>query len=419
MIRRNLYPDLCAHLSRKEITILMGARQVGKTTLLKVLQQDLQRQGERVLSFNLDISRDRPYFADQERLLEKIRLEWGDGGGYVFIDEMQRKGNAGIFLKGLYDRDLPYKFVVSGSGSLELKENIQESLIGRKRLFELSPVSFDEFVHHRTDYRYKGRLGDFFRAESAHTTQLLREYLNFGGYPRILTEPSLPERKLLLDEIFSSYLERDIGSLLKLRRPDAFVLLIKLLADRIGTPLNKTHLASQTGLSAATLNQYLWYAEKTFVIKLLTPFFRNTRKELTKAPEVFFVDLGLRNFALNLVGQVGEPHNTGALFENFVFQLLQARSHREGWKLHYWRTQNQAEVDFIINQGQGLIPCEVKYQTLKQARFSRSFRSFMDQYQPTEAYLINLSLNTDVIVGQTKVKVRPFWALLNEGEKAS
>lgn len=412
MIRRQLYADLQAHLARKEITILTGARQVGKTTLLKVLQQDLTERGERVLAFNLDISRDRPYFADQERLLEKIRLEWGEGGGYVFIDEMQRQENAGLFLKGLYDRDLPYKFVVSGSGSLELKENIQESLTGRKRLFELPPVSFEEFVHHRTNYRYEGRLGDFFRTEDKQTTQWLREYLNVGGYPRILTEPSLAERKLLLDEIFSSYLERDISSLLNLRRPDAFVLLIKLLADRIGTPLNKSQLATQTGLSAATLNQYLWFAEKTFVIKTLTPFFRNAKKELTKAPEVFFVDLGLRNFALNLVGQIGEPHNTGPVFENFVYQLLQAQCRRSGGRLHYWRTQNQAEVDFVVNQGQTVIPYEVKYQALKQPTLSRSFRSFLQQYQPPEAYLINLSLHADIIVEQTEVKVRPFWALV-------
>lgn len=417
MIRRDLYTSLEAHLSQKEITILTGARQVGKTTLLKVLQQDLIERGEKVLSFNLDISRDRPYFADQERLLEKIRLEWGEEGGYIFIDEMQRKENAGLFLKGIYDRDLPYKFVVSGSGSLELKENIQESLTGRKRLFELSPVSFEEFIHYRTEYRYENRLGDFFRAEEAQIPALLREYLNFGGYPRILTEPSLTERRLLLDEIFSSYLERDISSLLDLKRPDAFVLLIKLLADRIGNPLNKSQLATQAGLSAATLNKYLWYAEKTFVIKTLTPFFRNAKKELTKAPEVFFVDLGLRNFALSQIGQIGEPHNTGAVFENFVYQLLQVQCRLHGWRLHYWRTQNQAEVDFVINQGQTVIPYEVKYQSLKQPTLSRSFRSFLEQYQPPEAYLINLSMHEDVIVEQTKVKVRPFWALVGGTEE--
>jgi hypothetical protein len=171
-------------------------------------------------------------------------------------------------------------------------------------------------------------------------------------------------------------------------------------------------LATQTGLLAATLNQYLWYAEKTFVIKLVEPFFRNAKKELTKAPEVFFVDLGLRNFALNLVGQIGEPHTTGAVFENFVHQLLQAQCRRSGGRLHYWRTQNQAEVDFVVNQGQAVVPYEVKSQSLRQPTLSRSFRSFLEQYQPPEAYLINLSLRADVMVEQTQVKVRPFWALV-------
>ena len=133
-IKRALLNDLKKHLKAKEISIIIGPRQVGKTTLMMELATELKKNSERVLFLNLDIESDKKFFDTQELLLRKIKLEIGESG-YVFINEIQRKVNAGLFLKGLYDLDLSYKFIVSGSGSLELKEHIQESLTGRKRLF--------------------------------------------------------------------------------------------------------------------------------------------------------------------------------------------------------------------------------------------------------------------------------------------
>ncbi len=155
MIERTIFTELVSHLSAKEITLLVGARQVVKTTLMQALQRQLQEQGKRTLFLNLDYETDAAHFSSQETLLNKIRLEIGVEPGYVFIDEIQRKSDAGLFLKGIYDRQTPYKFIVSGSGSLELKERIHESLAGRKRIFELLPVSFSEFMHFKTGYRYK------------------------------------------------------------------------------------------------------------------------------------------------------------------------------------------------------------------------------------------------------------------------
>ena len=168
------------------------------------------------------------------RPLTKIELELGRERGYVFIDEIQRKDDAGLFLKGLFDLKLPYKFIVSGSGSLELKQKIHESLIGRKRLFELSTVTFEEFVNHRTGYRYESGLADFLAIENDRSQQLLDEYLKFGGYPRILTAAEQNEKLRLIDEIYRSVLEKDISHLLKLDKPDAFSALVKILASQVG-----------------------------------------------------------------------------------------------------------------------------------------------------------------------------------------
>ena len=157
MIKRTLFSELVDHLPQKEMSLIIGPRQAGKTTLMEMLREYLDKSGERTLFLNLDIEWDRPHFESQAALIKKIELEIGHQHGYVFIDEIQRKEDAGLFLKGLSDLKLPYKFILSGSGSLELKQKIHESLIGRKRLFELSTVSFEEFINHRTDYRYEDR----------------------------------------------------------------------------------------------------------------------------------------------------------------------------------------------------------------------------------------------------------------------
>ncbi|MDE7374103.1 MAG: AAA family ATPase, partial [Odoribacter sp.] len=142
-IRRWQLELLRKDLQRKEITLLIGPRQAGKTTLMKQLQQELLSRKAAVLYLNMDIESDALYLQSQQTLLNKMRLELGDTG-YVFIDEIQRKSDAGLFFKGLYDMDLPYKFVLSGSGSIELKEKIGESLAGRKLVVSVDTVSFEE-----------------------------------------------------------------------------------------------------------------------------------------------------------------------------------------------------------------------------------------------------------------------------------
>ncbi|MCZ7612268.1 MAG: AAA family ATPase [Ignavibacteriaceae bacterium] len=194
LIKRLLYNEIKDHLRAKEISIIIGPRQVGKTTLMLELLNSLKDTGEKALFLNLDYENDKRFFENQDLLLSKIKLEIGNDG-YVFIDEIQRKENAGIFIKGIYDLHLPYKFILSGSGSLELKEKIQESLVGRKRLFELLPVTFKEFVNYKTEYRYEDKLDDYFNLENQETEMLLNEYLSFGGYPRIVTENNLEEKK--------------------------------------------------------------------------------------------------------------------------------------------------------------------------------------------------------------------------------
>lgn len=411
MIKRNLFLELIAHLDKKEISLIIGPRQAGKTTLMLLLQDYLVKKGEKTVFLNFDIERDKEFLASQEKLLRKIELEIGKENGYIFLDEIQRKTDAGVFLKGLYDMNLPYKFIVSGSGSVELKEKIHESLLGRKRVFELGTVTFLEFVNFKTGYRYENKLPDFFEIEASQARSLLEEFLNFGGYPKIILEEKEAEKRQLINEIYQSYLEKDIAYLLGVQKTDNFTKLFKIIASQIGNLVNISELSSTLGISQATVKNYLWYLEKTYILKKVSPYFKNTRKEITKAPVYYFYDLGLRNFATGEFGRINLESGGGFLFENFVFGALWEKIKNTADAINFWRTKDNAEVDFILNRGEQIMPIEVKKQTFAKPEIKRSLRSFMGKYQPREAYVVNLSLKESLQLEKTKVIFIPYYEI--------
>ena len=412
MIERTLFSDLAKHLPNKEISVIIGPRQSGKTTLMELLKEHLGKKGERTLYLNLDIEWDRPHFDSQLALLKKIELELGEERGFVFIDEIQRKENAGLFLKGLFDLKLPYKFIVSGSGSLELKERIHESLIGRKRLFELTTITFLEFVNHKTNYKYRDNLSKFFEIEKDKSQQLLTEYMNFGGYPRVVLESERKEKIKIIDEIYRSVLEKDIAYLLKVGKTEAFSSLIKLLSSQIGNLVNYSELSSTLNISHQTLKKYLWYAQKIYLLDLVSPYARNIRKEITKSPVPYFWDMGFRNYSLGIFGHVNSPSEFGFLFENFVFLLLRTQTTLGSTKLNFWRTKDKAEVDFILESGKKITPIEVKFKSFKKEEVPRSLRNFIAKYNPSEAYIINLNFKKTLRIDKTTLFFLPFYELL-------
>jgi predicted AAA+ superfamily ATPase len=415
MIKRFIEEALQAHLKRKEITLLIGPRQVGKTTLMRSLQQKLEGRGGKTLFFNLDIEEDGNLFESQQRFLSAIELEVGKSEAVIFIDEIQRKENAGLFLKGLYDRELPYKFLVSGSGSLELKEKVVESLAGRKRVFEIAPVSFAEFLNHKMDYRYEGRLVEYCRLYPERARALMEEYLIFGGYPDVVTTNGKEEKIAVLEEIYRSYIDKDINNLISIDKPRAFEILLRLLALNIGYPLNYSNLAKKTALSIPTVQKYIWYLEKTFIIKLIPPFFSNPAKELVKAPVVYFNDLGMRSLLRRSFHLDPLSTDTAFSFQNLVYQLLVEQSALGLREVKYWRTKDKAEVDFILDQHPLPVPVEVKYSdSPKVATASRSMQSFLRSYKPEQAFIVTLAPEGRRKAGDTRLVHLPYFEWLRD-----
>ncbi|UMX47893.1 MAG: ATP-binding protein [Candidatus Nealsonbacteria bacterium DGGOD1a] len=410
LIKREIFQELKEHLTQKEITLLVGPRQVGKTTLMRELAGHLESIGKKYLFLNLDNEADEKYFTSQAELIEKIRIHLAPGG-FVFIDEIQRKKDAGIFLKGIYDLDLPYKFIVSGSGSLELKEKIHESLAGRKRIFEINPVNFKEFANFKTDYRYEDKIGSYFEIEKDRTKIFLKEYLNFGGYPRVILANHVLEKNKIMGEIFRSCVEKDLLSLLEIDRPEAFSLMVKIIASQSGQILNYSKLGQQIDLTFAPLKKYLWYAQKIFLLKIVRPYFTNKQKEITRSSSAYFYDLGLRNFSIELMGALSDPQSFSFVFQNFVLNALLEKNKDTAAVINFWRTLSGAEVDFVINRGREVLPVEVKYIDLKSPVLGKSLLSFVEKYKPNEAWVVNLSLDTVVKIKTTTVKFIPYWKI--------
>ena len=407
-LQRKVYLELKNHLSKPEMSLILGPRQAGKTTIMLKVVDDLKREGKPCAYFNLDVIEEKLYFRTQHTLLEQIKKIVGSSPAVVFIDEVHRLENAGLFLKGLYDLRSGHKFIVSGSGSLELKANIIEPMTGRKKIFSCLPLSFTEFVANRLDVSFD-QIETALNANFHERQRLVNEYLLYGGYPRVVLASTHQEKVDVLSEIYKSYLERDIQLLLGVEKEQAFEALIKVLASQVGNLVNRAELASTLGVAEKTVEKYLYLLEKTFVLGLLRPFFRNARKELTKSPKVYFCDLGFLHLAQGILA-APPSELEGGVFENACFLRLGELNLLE--VVRFWRSRSGAEVDFVILSEGKPVPIEVKLKG-KVGTLGKSLISFFERYQPEKAFIYTKEKQAQIERYGVKVNYLPFHCLPN------
>lgn len=399
-IPRHTLDQLKKHINRKEISLILGPRQSGKTTIILKLKEELEKQNKKTIYLNLDRLEDLEFFTTQKILLEKIKFEFGNQKVYVFIDEIQRLKNAGLFLKGLYDYLSPYKFIVTGSGSLELKENIVEPLTGRKKIFYLYPLSFAEFFQFKTGKKITD-FNKFYQFNKNEAERMLNEYLIFGGYPRVVLAKTKNEKQETLQEIYSSYLEKDVKALLGVEKDLLYQHLLRYLAAEICSLVKKSEISRNLGLNIKTLNRYLFLLEKTFVIHLIRPFYKNPTKELTKTPKIYFLDLGLRNFIIARFSPFFQRDDKGKIFENFVFRQILDKGPVFG--IWFWRTDTGTEIDFILQEKKELLPIEAKARKEKIGIMGKGFLSFLEKYQIPKGVIIHLGEEKKVKKGKKTI----------------
>lgn len=392
IVKRMIFADLIAHLDVKEAMILLGPRQVGKTTLMREMQKYLVENKKilpkNIFFFNLDILSDREIFQSQSDFINFLRERSRNDFIYVFIDEAQRIPQSGIFIKGIYDLELPVKFILSGSSSLEIKNKMQETLTGRKKVFAILPFSFEEFLDWKED-KFKEII---FQSTALTAEELfkandyLNEYIAYGGYPRIVIEKDEEKKKELLEEIYSSYIEKDIIGFLKIDNSLAFSGLVKFLALQNGQLANMHQISKSLNLNQRTTEKYVGYLEQTFVIRKLSPFFSNAQKEMVKMPKIYFLDTGIKSLIASDFSKFKNRSDGGALLENFVFNEIK-RKLKMAERTNFWRNKTGAEVDFIIRKGVEIIPMEVKTKN-EDLKIEKSLRSFCGDYKIAKGYVI-------------------------------
>ena len=395
LIPREIFPQLISHLQEPEISLIVGARQTGKTVLLGMIKEYLLKEKRinprNVLYFNLDIIKDWEFFQDQTKFIKFLKERTEKGKVYLLVDEAQRVPECTRFFKGVYDSDLNVKTILSGSASLELKTRLKESMTGRKRIFHLFPFSFTEFLKAKNadlgELLKKEKVSDLSRKE---LLSLFKEYAIWGGYPRVVFSKTREKKEEILSEIYTSYIERDIVGFLEIKNRLGFSKLVKLLAGQVGQLVNISELANSLNLDRGTVERYLKALEETFVITPLYPYFKNPRQEIIKQNKIYFNDVGLRNYALGNFSLFEERGDAGFLLENAVFKeiLLSLKTFE---KVRFWRTKQGSEIDFLIIKGETLIPIEVKLK-LKDSKIPLGLRNFLEKYSAKIALVVNMDI---------------------------
>jgi uncharacterized protein len=359
LFRRTVIDEINKYISSDEIVVLHGARQVGKTSILNLLLDDLKSRGETTYFIDLEDSRyvkvlDQGVDAFLRHLKEEgIAAPAAESKVFVFIDEIQYLADPSSFLKLMADHQRTVKLIVSGSSSFAIKSKFKDSLVGRTVDFEIFPLSFREFLLFN-EYPYQE--GEVFTQKKTDELRArFREFVLYGGYPKIVLAEGVERKEKYLQQIIDTYVKKDIRDLANVKDVDKFNKLIEVLAAQGGQMLNMTEISNTTKITMPTVEKYLFALENTYIIKLVRPFSSNIRSELFKSPKVFFYDSGLLQM-LWLKGLQREV--LGQVFETAVFAELVKKYGRDA--VLYWRTKDKKEIDFILQVRDILTPIEAK-----------------------------------------------------------
>ena len=338
---RTIYSELFQHLSKKQITVLTGMRRTGKTTLVKQLMQD----SVIVQKYYFDLERmdNRTLFSEPnyETIIYALTQQGANFKEQVLIaiDEIQLVPNLPSVLKYLYDT-YNIKFIVTGSSAYYMKNMFSESLAGRKKLFEVYPLSFNELLSFNGVVSSPVSLDQqstFVRSEYERLKNYYETYIRYGGFPEVVLSTSIADKKDMIQDVISSYINFDIALLSDIRNPANLYKLIRLLAVRIGAKLDISKLTSLTGISRPTVENYLDLLEQSYLIRTVPVLSNSPDREITKARKVYFLDNG--------IAAASAEAGSGAMFENAVFnQLLH---HGE---IAYYQLKTGKEIDFILNR---------------------------------------------------------------------
>ena len=377
MINRLLTPIIRNKLGKGKAIIVLGPRQVGKTTLLKEIAE---KKGT-----YLFLNGDDPTVQQQLEGANTQTLKQIIGKHtLVFIDEAQRIKNIGLTLKLITDQLKNVQLLVSGSSALELASEVNEPLTGRKWEYQMYPISWQEL------YDYLGHL-------DAHSQ--LEQRLVYGMYPEVITRQG--EEREVLQQLAGSYLYKDLLSLGGIRRPDMLDKLLRALALQLGNEVSYTELSNMLQVDKNTINNYVQLLEKAYVIFRLPPFSRNLRNEITSSRKIYFYDNGIRNALVANFNPLSLRQDAGELWENFLIsERMKLLHYNSKWaNTYFWRTHAQQEIDYIEERDGAIFAYEFKWSKTKKAKFPKTF---IGAYPKAKLLMVTPANFEEFIMGEIK-----------------
>lgn len=374
MIERELYNVIKSKFFNGKAIIITGARQVGKTTLLKQLVKET-----RLPSVFLNCDEIEPRNALEDASVERLKSIIGNNK-IIFIDEAQRVKSIGITLKLIVDNFTAVQLLVTGSSSLELATGLKEPLTGRKFEYNLFPFSLAELTKH---------------TNLITEEQALEKRLIYGSYPDALNYPG--EEKELLLNLASSYLFKDILSLTNIRKPLQLEKLVQALALQVGSEVSYQELGQIIDADKQTVEKYIDLLEQCFVVFKLTAYSKNLRNEIKKSKKIYFYDNGIRNAIIQNFSALALRQDAGALFENYIIaeHLKKNNNERRFAKYYFWRSFQQQEIDLIEEVDGNLNAIEIKWNDTKKVKFPVTFT---DAYTVKETIAINKKNYTSILL---------------------
>ena len=385
ILDKQLTSSIC---KTKKVVVLLGARQVGKTTLLKkafpgAIYINLER------SNYIDIFNHR----DLDKIMNLIATESAGKSDILVLDEIQRLDDPGLVAKLIHDELKDVKLVISGSSALEIANKASESLAGRKVTFKMYPLTFSEFLT-QSDKKSRPKVLSqisFSNQVSSknYRSEILRS-MRYGLYPDILNVEDV-EQYLL--ELVDSIIFKDVYYLNLVKNTKNLYSLLKLVAYQIGQQINVTDLSNRVGIARATVLDYLEILQKTYIIYTLSPFTKKRRDEIGKTEKIYFYDLGVRNAIINDFSPVEYRRDYGSIFENFVIsELIKLNSYYNlRYSFYYWRTKWGSEVDLILEKDSQISAFEIK------TRKGSVSSAFINTYPSAQTFTLTLDNFTQLL----------------------
>jgi predicted AAA+ superfamily ATPase len=352
MIERILEKQILAKINTNKAIILLGSRQVGKTTLLKSLFEN----SSETIWLNADEPDIQAIFAN----ISSKRFEAIIGNKkMIIIDEAQRIPDIGLKMKLITDQLPSIQLIATGSSAFELSNKLNEPLTGRKWEFKMYPISFQEMVNHH------GLLNEI---------RLLPHRLVYGFYPDVVNHQG--NEKEILKQLSDSYLYKDLLMMDQIKKPSALVKLLQALALQIGSQVSYQELAQICGLDGKTIEKYMMLLEQSYIIFRLASFSRNQRNELKKSRKVYFFDNGIRNALIANFEHIENRTDIGALWKNYlVSERIKYLAYHQKWVNNwYWRTTEQQEIDYVEEENGQLSAFEFKWNPKAKGSVPSSFR---------------------------------------------